>query len=72
MKKIDLTECDPLVVDASMDEDELNLGLTAEGYQTLKDGLDHLRETNPNATLKEAFMMGVRSLIKELEAGINN
>lgn len=62
------TESDPYVVSATLDEDDLELVLTAEGYAAMEEGLAYLREIDPSATFRDVFKWMLRMTIEELEA----
>lgn len=71
MKKSTFTEADPLVLEATIDEDMFDLVLTRAGYETMEEALELLRETNPNATYNDVLKWMFRILIEELEAEMN-
>ena len=71
MKKTTFEEDDPLVLEASMTGDMIDLVLTRAGYETMEEALALLRETNPNATYNDVIMWMVRNLIEKLEAEMN-
>lgn len=68
MKKMQAGDPDPLVLEATMTGDDVDLVLTKEGYETLEQALDILRETNPQATYKDVLRWAFENLIDELEA----
>ena len=71
MTKTDPPESEPLVLDASLTGDSLALVLTREGYETIEEALELLRETNPQATYGDVLDWMLRNLIDELEADMN-
>lgn len=70
MRNTDSTEADPLVLEASMTDDLVKLGLTKQGYEALEEALEMLRETNPKATYEDVIAWMLSAMIEELEAEI--
>jgi hypothetical protein len=71
MTKNYLLESDPLVLDATLTDDALDLVLTKEGYETMEEMLEMMRETNPKATYNDLLKLMLRTLIETLEAELN-
>lgn len=59
---------DPLVLDARLEDDRIDLVLTREGYDALVEMRDLLREDDPSADFQDVLREAFAALREELES----